>query len=122
MTRSAREPVGLIPWWWPSLAMILTMVTWFLGQALIKSLAGPPLTWWLMSAWGIVNVAVMYWVMMIPARRTRERIRRHNLLVCTYCKYPLTGLPAQGCCPECGQKYTFDDARRHWSIVVPQRK
>lgn len=70
--------------------------------------------------WALIPVAplVVYLVFMVPVRRARRLIVKHKCELCMRCKYPLTGLPEQGSCPECGEPYTIEEARRHWAKFV----
>jgi len=52
------------------------------------------------------------------AIRSRKRLLKHlrstDAIVCVRCVYPLSDLPVQGQCPECGRLYDHDVTRAAW--------
>jgi len=44
----------------------------------------------------------------------KDKVLEHHYAVCLRCGYLLDGLPAEHCCPECGQAYQLDENERIW--------
>ena len=99
---------------------------WHVGPAHINAGCyydrGYHLTWW---GWGpslpyICSYAVPVWVLILPtvavsavAWRQDAASRRCPRFHCFRCGYDLTGLPANGLCPECGSKMPRFCGREH---------
>lgn len=56
-----------------------------------------------------------------PARRTSRLFRERAVPCCDHCAFPLTGLPAEGACPECGTRYDAASSRRLHAPPKPWR-
>lgn len=56
-----------------------------------------------------------------PARRPSRLFRERAVPCCDHCAFPLTGLPAEGDCPECGTRYDADSSRRLHAPPKPWR-
>jgi len=48
-------------------------------------------------------------------REAEKHLRPHGGLICLRCHYPLTSLPPEGRCPECGLEFEAADVVRRWS-------
>jgi len=55
-------------------------------------------------------------------RRLEKEIQSNNLEHCLECGYPLKGLPAEHCCPECGEPYDIEVVRRTWERYFKAQK
>jgi hypothetical protein len=54
------------------------------------------------------------------ARRSgaERMLREHQGFVCLFCHYPLTNLPDEGRCPECGTEYTRAETVEIWRGIA----
>lgn len=53
-------------------------------------------------------------VFIFQRHRAKRLLLKHDFRVCNTCRYILTGLPDEGACPECGQKYERAELRGLW--------
>jgi hypothetical protein len=63
----------------------------------------------------IALVVVRVW-----AIRMHRMLRRHQLLLCTHCRYPLEGLGEAGQCPECGKPFNKELVVKTWLERYPR--
>jgi len=65
----------------------------------------------------IALVLVRVW-----AIRMHRMLRRHQVLLCTRCRYPLEGLGEEGQCPECGEPFNRELVIKTWQERYPRLK
>lgn len=125
MNESAKHDLDLLVSrrWDPRTGMgkSLGRLEWGIGLALalfiILSLTGMLIPTAVSNAAGVlVYVPVLALVIcwLIPRdikAKTAKKLEQHDFFLCVWCRYPLTGLPDEGECPECGAGYERENCR-----------
>lgn len=112
---------------WPSRIdnyIVRRRVRWFVATCIFAMLAS--IGGLLLSPTRFTNtvtfvVMIVGFVIYLAAIAVSEsRVRRHlrsGIPLCPICGYQLTGLEAEGHCPECGLPYAIDNVWREWRLV-----
>lgn len=131
------SPVDVVPgpdannmWWRPGWSDVARALGWrwlllvpLMGVVALfaAGLAHPRLLgwfWWLGFKWLVMLAAVP---VVLAGDVIRKAAAARKEPFCIHCGYTLTGLPAQGTCPECGSGYSprlIAEYRRdpHWFV------
>lgn len=111
-----REPDFALPTWYPVAKYLATIAFGLLlGNFILSFLSEHSAARFVLLQ--VILLCSIIWVRRAVARHRaalHDTLRENDFQICLRCGYPLTHLPANYQCPECGTPFDVFETRRRW--------